>query len=81
VAALLLFVSMTLTDAASVRAADPSPLASPAASPVLVDPLDPRAGEGASRVGAPAVALIVVVGIGIATAAATIAYVRLARRA
>jgi len=47
---------------------------------MLIDPLDPRAGEGASLVGAPLLALLVVVGVGILAAAATVTYVRLASR-
>ena len=53
---------------------------SPGPSPVLIDPLDPRAGEGASRVGAPLMALLVVVGLGVTAAAATIAYAGMVRR-
>ena len=56
-------------------AADPT-----ASPPILIDPLDPRAGEGASLVGAPLLALLVVVGVGILAAAATLAYVRLVSR-
>jgi hypothetical protein len=60
----------------------PTPVPSPASSPgpVLIDPLDPRAGAGASMVGAPLLALLVVVGAGIAVAIATFAYVRLTAR-
>ena len=66
--------------ASPVVSPEPSPPSSPAPSPVLVDPLDPRAGAGASQVGAPFLALIVVVGAGLATAAITIGYVRLSGR-
>jgi hypothetical protein len=48
-------------------------------TPILIDPLDPRAGEGASMVGAPLLAALVVVGLGIAAAAGTAAYLRLTR--
>lgn len=53
---------------------------SPSPVPVLVDPLDPRAGAGASLVGAPWLALLVVVGLGIAAACATFVYTRLTAR-
>jgi hypothetical protein len=56
-------------------AADPTP----AASGALIDPLDPRAGAGVNRVGAPLVALFAVVGIGMATALLTAIYVRFTR--
>lgn len=61
--------------AAIVLAADPSPLP----SPVLIDPLDPRAGAGANRVGTPLLAIVVVVGAGLLAFAATALYVRLTR--
>jgi hypothetical protein len=79
--ALLLALAMSLPTTFPALAADPTPAASPIASPVLVDPLDPRAGEGASRVGAPFLALVVVIAIGVIAAGATFAYVRLTRRA
>jgi hypothetical protein len=61
--------------------ASPSPLLpSPAPTPVIIDPLDPRAGAGAPLVGAPLLALVAVVGIGIAAAFATLIYVRLTDR-
>lgn len=61
-------------------AADPSPTPTPGGSRLLIDPLDPRAGEGASRVGAPLFALVVVLGLGVTAAAGTFAYTRLTRR-
>jgi hypothetical protein len=79
--ALLLALAMSLPASAPAIAADPTPAATPVASPVLVDPLDPRAGEGASRVGAPFLALVVVIGIGALTIGATFAFVRVTRRA
>ena len=79
--ALLLAIVISVPASAPVFAADPSPAASPVASPVLVDPLDPRAGEGASRVGAPFLALVVVVAIGALTIGATVLFVRVSRRA
>lgn len=61
--------------------ARPTLAADPTATPnIFIDPLDPRAGEGASLVGAPLLALLVVVGLGILAAAATLAYVRLVNR-
>lgn len=62
--------------AGSVLAASPSP----APSPLLVDPLDPRAGAGASLVGSPLLALLVVVGVGAVAALVTFAYIRLTAR-
>ena len=79
--AVLMALALTLGALAPVYAADPSPAATPGASPVLVDPLDPRAGEGASKVGAPFLAIVVVVGIGSLAAAATFAFVKVTRRA
>ena len=62
-------------------AASPSPLTpSPAPTPVIIDPLDPRAGAGAPLVGAPLLALLVVLALGLAAALATLAYVRLTAR-
>lgn len=55
-----------------VLAASPSPLP----SPVIGVPTDPRAGGGAPLVGAPGLALLVVVGAGVAVALSTLAYVR-----
>lgn len=51
-------------------------------SPVLIDPLDPRAdGEGPGLVGSPILAALAVVAIGLLAAAVTALYVRfLARR-
>jgi hypothetical protein len=47
-------------------------------SPLLIDPLDPRAeGEGAGLVGDPLLALVVVVTLGLLAAAAAALYVRL----
>jgi hypothetical protein len=68
--------------AANPMAVGASPSASPPPSPapVLVDPLDPRAGAGANQVGAPLLALVVVVGAGLAAALATVGYVRLTAR-
>jgi hypothetical protein len=72
---------VTLT-AAPALAAEPSvsPGPSAAPSPIFIDPLDPRAGSGANRVGAPWVALITVIAIGGAAAATTALYVRVTRR-
>jgi hypothetical protein len=73
--ALALAVLFLVLSATTVLAVDPTP----AASGLLVDPLDPRAGSGASRVGAPLLALLAVIGIGLATAAMTAIYVRVSR--
>lgn len=67
---------LLLLAAAPVCAADPSP----APSPILIDPLDPRAGEGASAVGAPLLAMLVVVGVGVVAAVAGLAYARVTAR-
>ena len=63
--------------AGPVLAASPSPLTSPEPSPVIGVPTDPRAGGGAPLVGAPGLALLVVVGAGLIVALVTLAYVRL----
>jgi hypothetical protein len=63
--------------AGPVLAASPSPLPSPGTSPVIGVPTDPRAGGGAPLVGAPGLALFVVVGAGLLVALATLAYLRL----
>ena len=76
-----LFVTLALvtllmaTSALAVLAADPTP----GASGLLIDPLDPRAGAGANRVGAPLLALVAVLGIGSIAAIATAVYVRVTR--
>jgi hypothetical protein len=59
--------------AAPVLAASPSPIP----SPVIGVPTDPRAGGGAPSVGAPGLALLVVVGAGVGVALTTLAYLRL----
>jgi hypothetical protein len=64
--------------AGPVLAASPSPLTSPEPSPVIGVPTDPRAGGGAPLVGAPGLALLVVVGAGLLVALVTLAYVRVA---
>jgi hypothetical protein len=64
----------------SALAASPSALAaspSPLPSPVIGVPTDPRAGAGAPLVGAPGLALLVVVAAGLLVAVATLVYVRL----
>ena len=78
--AVLLALAVVSASQPPVLAAEPVPSPSPAASPVLIDPLDPRAGEGASSSGAPLLAMLVVIGLGIGASAATLAYVRLVRR-
>jgi hypothetical protein len=50
-------------------------------SPVLIDPLDPRAeGEGPGIVGQPLLAALVVLALGFLAAAGTVLFVRLAGR-
>lgn len=73
--ALALAVLILALSASAVLAVDPTP----AASGMLIDPLDPRAGAGANRVGAPLLALIAVIGIGAAATVVTGLYVRLTR--
>jgi hypothetical protein len=84
IALALLLVALTVVSARTavpVRGADPTPSTSPApAATVFIDPLDPRAGAGANRVGAPLLAIVVVVVAGAATFLATYGYVRLTRR-
>jgi len=80
VLAVFVAIALSLCGVAPVLGADPSPVATPGASPVLIDPLDPRAGEGASRVGAPLLAVVFVVGVGTIAAVATYAFVKVTRR-
>lgn len=74
-----LVVAFAAASTLTAAAADPSPGTSVAPSGLLIDPLDPRAGAGANRVGAPLLALVAVLVIGIAAAAATAIYVRVVR--
>lgn len=73
--ALAFAVLILALSATAVQAVDPTPVA----SGILIDPLDPRAGAGASRIGAPLLALIAVIGIGAVAALVTGLYVRLTR--
>ena len=73
--AVMLLVALTTASPTPVAATDPSP----APSGVFIDPLDPRAGAGANRVGAPLLALLAVIGVGVATAVLTALYLRLVR--
>jgi hypothetical protein len=73
--ALALAIVLVALVTVTAFAADPTP----EASGLLIDPLDPRAGAGANRVGAPFVALVAVVGIGLLSALATALYVRFSR--
>ena len=75
----LLALTLSLFVAPLALAQDASPPSPPATSPVFIDPLDPRAGEGASQVGAPLLALVAVVALGCAAAALTFLYVRVVR--
>jgi hypothetical protein len=72
---LALVTLLLAASAATVVAQGPTP----AATGVLIDPLDPRAGAGANRVGAPLLALIAVIAIGAVAAIATSVYVRVTR--
>ena len=78
--AVLLALFLTLGAHASVRAADPTPGPTPIASPVLIDPLDPRAGEGTNGVGTPLLAIVFVLAVGALTITATFAFVKVTRR-
>ncbi len=73
--ALALAVLCLAVTAVTVLAADPT--SQP--SGLLIDPLDPRAGAGANRTGAPLVALVAVIGIGLVAAVATALYVRVTK--
>lgn len=73
--ALALAVLFLVLSATTVLAVDPTP----AATGLLIDPLDPRAGSGANRVGAPLLALVAVIAIGFVTAAVTAIYMRVTR--
>ncbi len=75
----LLALSLTLSIAPAAFAQDPTASPRPASTPVFIDPLDPRAGEGASQVGAPFLALVVVIVCGLTAALMTYAYVRVVR--
>lgn len=72
---LVLAVLMLAFSAVTVLAADPTP----GPSGLLIDPLDPRAGGGANRVGFPLLALVAVIGIGVTAAVVTALYVRVTR--
>jgi len=73
VASILVTLWLTLTVPAMAQT--PTPIA----PPVLIDPLDPRAGESVNVVGAPLLAVVVVVASGALVAAGTIAYVKFSR--
>jgi len=73
--ALALAIVLVALVSVTVFAADPTP----EATGLLIDPLDPRAGAGANRVGAPFVALVAVIAIGLISALATAIYVRFVR--
>ena len=74
--ALALAVLCVAVTALTAVAADPTP----APSGLLIDPLDPRAGSGANRTGAPFLALVAVIGIGAVAVFATALYVRVTRK-
>lgn len=71
--ALSLAVLVVASLATAVQAAEPSP--------VLIDPLDPRAeGEGPGVVGSPLLVALAVVALGLAAAGIAAVYVRLSER-
>jgi hypothetical protein len=80
----LLLVALLVVSAQTpvpARGADPISSTSPGpVATVFIDPLDPRAGAGANRVGAPLLAIVVVVVAGATTALLTAGYVRATRR-
>lgn len=78
--AVLLALALSTAVVAPALAADPTPGPTPGASPLLIDPLDPRAGASASEVGAPFFAIFIVLGAGVVSVAGTLAYVRMTRR-
>jgi hypothetical protein len=73
--AIVAFSASTTLAAGPLNQAGPTPTP----PPVFVDPLDPRAGAGANRVGAPLLALVAVVGVGFAAAALTLVYIRVTK--
>jgi hypothetical protein len=73
--ALALAMLCVALSAVTVFAQNPTP----APSGVLIDPLDPRAGSGANRVGAPLLALVAVIGIGAGAAIVTALYIKVVR--
>jgi hypothetical protein len=75
----LLALALTLLASPVALAQEPAPTPGAVASPVLIDPLDPRAGDSASQIGAPLLALLIVIVAGVAAAGVTYAYVRLVR--
>lgn len=78
--AVLITILVLLVLAAPAAAAEPSAVPTVPPSPILIDPLDPRAGDGPSPVGAPLLALVAVIGLGVAAAGATAIFVRLTAR-
>jgi hypothetical protein len=80
VRAFLLALALALVAHSAALSADPTPSPAPVVSPVLIDPLDPRAGGGANSSGAPLLALVVVIGAGVVAAGVTYAYARATRQ-
>lgn len=76
----LLSLALALIVGGPALSAHPTPSPGPVVSPVLIDPLDPRAGSGPNRLGAPLLALVVVIGAGVAAAGLTYAYARATRQ-
>ena len=79
VTTVLVSLALVLSVSGAALAQEPSATVGAQPTPVLIDPLDPRAGEGASQVGAPLLALIVVIFVGVAAAGLTYLYVRVVR--
>lgn len=81
VSLLLARAAVTLLTVALMLGVHVAPAFGAEPSPVLIDPLDPRAeGEGPGLVGAPLLAAVVVLAIALVAAAATALYVRMTRR-
>ena len=86
--AIAVIVMVVALPPSSAFAGDPPPtpaatggaVPSPTSAPIFVDPLDPRAGEGASAVGAPLLALLGVLALGFGAAALTYVFVRVTAR-
>ena len=76
-AAVLLAAALLQAFALPAFAASPSVAPTPLPTPVLIDPLDPRAGSSASMVGAPLLAALGVIVVGLLVGLATLGYVRL----
>lgn len=72
-------VALTASSTLTAVAQSPGPGSTPLPTGVFIDPLDPRAGSDANTSGAPLLALLTVLGIGVATAVLTAVYIRVVR--